>query len=298
MSIIKLTDANGSGVAAWSNPNLFLNPWFTVNQRDRTSMSGNGMFVDGWRVTYGTAVRTINSDGTVTIGHGHEGNMTNRLDLPIDALAGKTVTVSVMLADGTIGSWTRTVPAATSSNQKVFEAGFQGHTIAFYVAANTAAYSYYVSLYTGPNSTRDITLRAFKLEVGSVSTLALDIAPDYATELAKCQRYFMRFKGATYLSLGFAIAESTTQAYAAIQLPVPMRVRPTVASSGTLTLWGGTTSNAHEVTSLAANDTGTPAVDCSYAKVRANSTGLTIGGIYELDFRNNTAAYLDLSAEL
>ena len=284
--------------AGGSNPNLLLNPWFTVNQRGRTSMSGNGMFVDGWRVTYGTAVRTVNSDGTVTIGHGYEGNMTNRIDLPIDALAGKTATVSVMLADGTIGSWTRTVPAATSSNQKVFEAGFQGHTITFYIAANTAAYSYYVNLYTGPNSTRDITLRAFKLEVGSVSTLANDAPPDYASELAKCQRYYMRFKGAQYLSLGFALAESASQAYAAIQLPVPMRVRPTVATNGTLTLWGGSTSNAHTVTSLAANDSGTPATDCSYVKVRANSSGLTIGGIYELDFRNDTTAYLELSADL
>lgn len=287
----------GVGAGA-TNPNLFLNPWFTINQRGRTSSSASGMVLDGWRAAYGAATYTINEDGSITIGHGREGSLVNRMDLPRDILAGKTVTLSIMLGDGTIGSWTRTIPAATSSNQQVVNVAFGGRTVGFYVSANSAAYGYYLSIYTSPNSTADITIRAVKLEIGSVSTLANDVPPDYASELAKCQRYYMRFKGAQYLYLGFAIAEGASVAYAAIQLLVPMRVRPTVTTSGTLTLWGGTTSNSHEVTSLAANASGTPATDCSYVKVRANSSGLTTGGIYELDFRNDTAAYLELSAEL
>ena len=39
-----------------------------------------------------------------------------------------------------------------------------------------------------------ITLKAVKLEIGSVSTLANDAPPNYAAELAKCQRYFQRFR--------------------------------------------------------------------------------------------------------
>lgn len=286
----------GAGAGA-TNPNLFLNPWFRINQRERTSFSTTGMLVDGWRVTSGSLTYTINEDGSVTIGRSGTGTLANRIDLPPTALAGKTVTLSVMLANGTIGAWTVAVPAPTSSSQLIINRSFGGRIIKFYVMAANSAYGYSLEIYSNNPST-DITIRAVKLEVGSVSTLANDAPPDYASELAKCQRYYMRFKGATYLSLGFAIAEGASQAYAAIQLPVPMRVRPTVATSGTLTLWGGNTSNSYTVTSLAANDSGTPAVDCSYVKVRANSSGLTVGKIYELDFRNDTTAYLELSAEL
>ena len=286
----------GAGPGA-TNPNLFLNPWFTVNQRGRTSFSTTGMLVDGWRVTGGSLTHTINADGSITIGHGGTGTLANRIDLPPTALVGKTITLSIMLGSGEIGHWTTTVPAPTTSSQLILNRSFGGRVINFYLMAANSAFGYSLGIYSNNPST-DITIRAVKLEIGSASTLANNAPPDYASELAKCQRYYIRFKGAQYLSLGFALAESASQAYAAIQLPVPMRVRPTVATNGTLTLWGGSTSNAHTVTSLAANDSGTPAVDCSYVKVRANSSGLTVGSIYELDFRNDTQAYLELSAEL
>lgn len=278
----------GAGPGA-TNPNLFINPWFTINQRGRTSFSGNGMFVDGWRVTYGTAVRTINADGTVTIGHGHEGNMTNRIDLPIDALAGKTVTVSVMLADGTIGSWTRTVPSATSSNQRVFEAGFQGHTITFYVAANTAAYSYYVNLYTGPNSTRDITLRAFKLEVGSVSTLANDAPPDYASELAKCRYYFQRVTNAGSSKASTAMGYSYSGGGVFFGLISPMRARPSITRTGTWQVQplGGTGVNV-TAQSIGYNE--------PYYSVSLGASGITAGQTVLL--YGDAGATLDFSAEL
>lgn len=281
--------ARANIMAGGSSPNLLLNPWFTVNQRDRTSMSGSGMFVDGWRVTYGTAVRTINADGTVTIGHGREGNMTNRIDLPIDALAGKTVTLSVMLADGTIGSWTRTVPAATSSNQKVFEAGFQGHTIAFYVAANTAAYSYYINIYTGPNSTLDITIRAFKLEVGSVSTLANDAPPDYASELAKCRYYFQRVTNAGSSRASAAMGYSYSGGGVFFGLISPMRARPTITRTGTWQVQplGGTGVN------VTAQSIG---YNAPYYSVSLGASGITAGQTVLL--YGDAGATLDFSAEL
>ena len=37
------------------------------------------------------------------------------------------------------------------------------------------------------NSGTSISIKAIKLELGSVSTLAMDTAPNYATELAKCK---------------------------------------------------------------------------------------------------------------
>ena len=39
----------------------------------------------------------------------------------------------------------------------------------------------------------DTTFKAIKLEFGTVSTLGMDTAPNYATELLKCQRYFFRY---------------------------------------------------------------------------------------------------------
>ena len=47
-----------------------------------------------------------------------------------------------------------------------------------------------------------VTIYSAKIELGSVSTLHLDVAPNYQQELAKCQRYYQR----TNIRAGAAIA--------------------------------------------------------------------------------------------
>ena len=79
-----------------------------------------------------------------------------------------------------------------------------------------------------------VTIRAVKLELGSVSTLHLDTAPNYATELAKCQRYYQRIKVNANAIVGQGcvrnVNTSTKKAQYRIFIPIsqPMRKTPTL----------------------------------------------------------------------
>jgi len=85
------------------------------------------------------------------------------------------------------------------------------------------------------NSTH-YTLRWAKLEIGGDATAF--VPPDPATELVKCQRYFVRF-GTRYGWFGTGFTSSTNRARLSQALPVSMRdgvERPTVTVHGTLYL--------------------------------------------------------------
>jgi hypothetical protein len=90
-------------------------------------------------------------------------------------------------------------------------------------------YSFDINTY----ATKTLTIKAVKLELGSVSTLAQDTAPNYQQELAKCQRYFQRIRsldnvGWTLLATG--VMDSSTRFWGVVPLPVEMRSKPTISS--------------------------------------------------------------------
>ena len=64
-----------------------------------------------------------------------------------------------------------------------------------------------------------------QLEKGSTAT-SFDYRP-YGTELALCQRYYMKFYPGAYGPLGIGVATSTTAVSTIIQLPVTFRTKPT-----------------------------------------------------------------------
>ena len=280
--------ARANIMAGGSNPNLLLNPWFTVNQRGRTSFSTTGMLVDGWRVTSGSLTHTINADGSITIGHGGTGNLVNRVDLPPTALAGKAVTLSIMLGDGSIGHWTVTVPAPTNSSQLIINRSFGGRIVNLYVMASTSSYGYGLSIYSNNPST-DITLRAVKLEIGSVSTLANDAPPDYVSELAKCRYYFQRVAITGSSREAMALGYSYTGGGVFFGLISPMKARPSIARTGTWQVQpiGGTGVN---VTSQSIGN------NAPYYSVSLGASGITANQVVRL--YGDAGAALDFSAEL
>ena len=229
-----LTDAqkvqarsNISAGQGGTNPNLLDNPWFTVNQRGITSLTGYGYIADRWNAPWGQATYTANADGSITIGHGSEGQFLQRIALPPNALAGKTITLSLMLGDGTIGSWTRTVPSGAAD---VISASFGGRAFGFSSAASGTAYGYTLWIYTSPSSTTDFTLKAAKLEIGSISTLANDAPPDYVEELLKCQHYYYASRIRTNISsarimLAFGWVASTDGKTVCLFIPTPVPMR-------------------------------------------------------------------------
>ena len=138
-------------------------------------------------------------------------------------------------------------------------------------------------------------IKAMKLELGSVSTLAQDTAPNYQQELAKCQRYFQRIKrGSTYTnSIGFGFASSETLARIFIPLPVEMRATPTATISSlshyrVVGNGGVQTPSAISVTSKETNG----------VNVNCTGTSLTTNQIYNLNDSGDETSYIDLSADL
>ena len=130
-----------------------------------------------------------------------------------------------------------------------------------------------------------------QLEVGSTAT-SFDYRP-YTTELALCQRYYMKYQGDGSGSNGFAIGyqTSTTVAVFALNFPVTMRSEPTCTLSNVVTSDGITYDAAATFS----------AISSSYTSAQIQVTTSSVGAQFR-PFRvlgnNNTASYIDLSSEL
>lgn len=274
--------------AGGTNPNLLDNPWWgsgeVVNQRGATTitLTGNAQyFIDRWTAILYNGACTINLGANgITLSPTLPALGYMRQKLPNGSvLNGKVLTSSVMLSDGTIYSGTLTRAAGTT---QVF---YNANNL--YIAL-TDAELWYVRV----GDTK--TIRAVKLELGSVSTLANDVAPDYGTELLKCMRYFIRLTTPTYgCNFGIGRAQSATTCSVFISLPVPLRASPTVSANGIGEL------------QLIGNDGGGNASACSYAgrsesgvNLSFTTSGLTANHLYALVRAGSTSCYIDLSADL
>lgn len=225
-----------SGGGGGGGRNLLDNPWFTVNQRAATTISGSsaGVFsVDRWRLYGSTTSLTVTNDG-VQVNSASNG-LLQRFDDNIGAyLNGKTVTVSAMDKDGNIASKSLTYSNASMQNTGTLTLGNKTCTIYLGLISSYQAFSITTGSYT-------IDLRAVKLELGSTSTLAQDAPPDYAEELAKCQRYFVRIGNTSGVTtpIGYGIKNSSTNIWVNVATPVELRAVPTTSFSGTHRVFGG-----------------------------------------------------------
>ena len=210
-------------VQAISNPNLLDNPWFTVNQRGQSSYSGNVYGYDRWIGANNSSVES-DTNGVKIIN-----TLWQRLESDfITKISGKSVTLSVLLGDGTIYSASGIASSANGTfitiDNDVIDARF--------IKDN-----YYTFVHIHPKDSSGLVIRAVKLELGSVSTLAQDTAPNYATELLKCQRYFQRIKfyGSGKL-IGFSFANANkTNVWTMLPIATPMRATPSSINISDLT---------------------------------------------------------------
>ena len=215
----KMSVANLIGQTV-SNPNLLDNPWFTVNQREQSSYSSGdgGLTFDRWKLWGGSnisaTVAKSNDVITITKGSGSGYAQIGEKLEDYSLLEGKTLTMSVLLADGTIKSGTAQFVDASTNFVFLIESGDFGLSF-------TAGY-FSMVVYGASKQ-----IKAFKLELGSVSTLAQDTAPNYATELLKCQRYFQVIaQGQRY-----RLAQYGGGGMINIPLTVPMRDKPTMSNT-------------------------------------------------------------------
>lgn len=201
-----------------SNENLLMNPFFTINQRGVTSGSAYGYMFDRWIFDYGTSSSwnwdvdhiEIHKDGRLIqrLGHG---------------LAGKTVTFSYLDYLDRIHSGTVVLG---SGDTVILQNGI---VRVLWTESGKALYIYNIA----PDN-HSIGIKAVKLEYGTVSTLANDTVPDYATELLKCQRYYVKYtslNGSALFGIGYNM-KNTNLGYVSIPLSVPLRTLPTMVVNG------------------------------------------------------------------
>lgn len=280
-----------------TNPNILHNPWFTVNQRGATSVTeADGFIADRWRAwSAATFEATRNSNGYIAVdnisGESQVIIYQKRTSTYLNSLVGKKLTASVMLEDGTIHNGTITYNGAAS------EIYFDNNAIKLY--APMASTNQILALSVKPGAS--ITIKALKLEVGEISTLHLDPRPEYAIELAKCQRYFIRLESNTNaetMILSYGVVTTNRQIIFALPLPSQMRRQPTIAGSRSIRVeqYGANVSSYTPPTLT---------IDAMAGNIiRLNVSGLSnasTGYVYSFVFKSqsgNPGGYIDLNAEL
>lgn len=273
---------------AISNTNILHNPWFQVNQRKFTTAVTNGYAVDRWArsvATTGQTTYTLNANGTITIdnslGETQAYLIQRRTAKTIDRIKGKKITASIMLSDGTVHSGTGTYVATETTTY------YEDDDIKIQSIAQTLGQFFVLRVEAG----KTITVKALKLELGEISTLAMDIAPDMAIELAKCQRYFQTVNsdgGPTIVAFG--VGRDTTTVQFVLDMPSEFRTRPTIDYQNIMV------SKSADATSVTLSSLELAHITQNHALFTANVTGSTAGTIYHLII--NTLGYINFDAEL
>ena len=204
------------------NRNLLDNWYFanSVNQKGQMEYTGSGYTIDRWR-SYGAKV-SIN-DGYISLST--EGNPTFCQKSELD-LYDKTLTFSVLLANGSLCTGTGILASGTAWKNTTL---YEDSSIKLWLQNSDPLFNTAIDI----KGNTPVDMVAAKLEFGSSQTLAhkegskwvLNEIPDYATELAKCQRYFYKTQGA-FEYRGIAINQWYMN-NGTIELPVSMRIKPT-----------------------------------------------------------------------
>lgn len=222
----------------------FRNP---VNQRGVSgTINTTGYFLDRWLLV----------TGSVTIGTGLTIATSAVIEQRIEGLllAGQQVTLSVLLADGTVKQATGVFPVDDINTTTMTIDGFGSGILGY-----NPGYLYVRLLTSG-----DHTVHAVKLERGVTSTLALDPPADMTEELPKCMRFFMDIG---YKPFFYGFANSTTTISAQVTIPVLMRVSPTWNATTVVAKFNGSNINFTPSFTGVANST--------TLKFSMNGTGLT-----------------------
>ena len=223
--------------AGASNRNLLDNPFFTVRQMGTGGITGVGYAVDRWRNTGGANLtQTPRSPYGITFASSSGYQVDQALwAYPAEYLDGKTLTLSVMTNGGKVAQETGTFTATSSTAAKVAVTSADGNfTVGLYYIPSARAVPF-VRIIT-PNGKFPVNapILAAKLELGSYSTLANDVPPDYKTELDKCQYYCRVIQGTSFIAVGQAVASTVIR----FPLPYVMRTRPTATLTGTAQVYG------------------------------------------------------------
>lgn len=267
---------------------------FPINQRGETSYSTSyGSIFDCWKCGKLGSVITLAHDYLTLNNVGDLFQITQNVD------QGEVVTASILATDG-LFSGTVTIPVATSENIGIN--AYQGNGITI-VVFGLAGGNVQFSILTDTEK----NLIAGKLELGSTQTLAyqdeesnwkLFETPDYAGELARCQRYLLVLPGFNTLfsNIGVGSFFSETEAEITIPTPTTMRIMPTCAATGNWLLRGD--GQLINVEAGASNFFAQQMSSNAVSMIINGLSGCPANQATQLLRSNNSTAKITLSAEL
>lgn len=276
--------------------NLLDNWYFAdpINQRGQTSYTGAVYGIDRWRSPSGNTIAVESSGLRITGSDDTSFSNMIQQNFPeelLNALDGKTVTASILVSEntggGAVAARLGSVPGSAVTT------GLSTYTVTF----NKSSHTYFCIQYD-PSTTANFVVQAVKLELGTQQTLArkavdgtwvlIDPPPNKAEELAKCQRYFVKFEGSIFNGL---VNNLTTMFFLSVDLPVTMRVRPVVGAYSLNYLCSGGVYST-EITSLTPYGGANDGTSKFYLQCTTSS---------ELPLKTTLAAYMNylyLSADL
>ena len=243
-----------------SGTNLLINSVWTderaiVNQRNQKEYTNNSYTIDGWFI--GT------DGGSVSLQDGklhfkRDGSWMNFIQNieKFDSMKGERLTFSV-LADGRFGLVVQYKNDGYLFSD-IVEREHGVHSFTFDLPTDATMFSVMLSI----SDNNGQNFYAAKLELGPFQTLAHmegntwvlnDPPPNYALELLKCQRYFVRMKNteSSAVSIGFGSKTAHNKVAITVPLAVPMRIKPTVkCSDPSLLRVVGSTGEQYDVTSF------------------------------------------------
>jgi len=276
------------------NPNLLDNWYFgnPVNQRGLTQLTSSGYMIDRWKgavnANSGDLIELISTGIKITSNTSTGAPGLTQIIENAKALSGKTVVFSINIVDaGGTGIANKGFISfninGTANYLYVTTAGLytQVLTMPDEVTSFTVGFSCYQNNY--------ITVEAVKIELGDVQTLAhqdangnwvLNEIPNYAEELAKCQRYYQRFGQSFWFT-----AKDTASGFIAGRFSVPMRTTPAVNIIKTSTIFRGMGVNTSVNASGLADggDKKLTANGITYYKLTSTATSFVSAFMYTLD---------------
>ena len=189
---IHVTAAEKSAWDGLSNPNLLINPDFRVNQRGLSEYS-TGYTVDRWYISTDKCKAAPESDGirltaTATLTSNTHAFWQN-IEFPL-APGKYTLSLNVSEVSGVWSARIRTVNASGDYVDSYYTSALHEGVNKVSVDLPDGEYISAVSIgfNKGTEAGNSLKLAWAKLEGGSLATPF--VPPDYAAELAKCQRYY------------------------------------------------------------------------------------------------------------
>ena len=260
--------------------NLLLNSNFALNQRAYVSaanLASGSYGFDRWKSNYTNTTLTFTAS-------------TQGQSITINAGGG----LQQVIEQGLVPAGTYTLSWTGTATGRVYNSGGTPPSYAASPVTFTADGSANVVVeFTAVSTTKTLSKVQFNVGTNTAWSLA---TPTLQTELAACQRYYVRFTGSTYTTVGGGLAYNTSSTGMFANLPVAMRVKPSALD------YGGTVRITDQNTNY---NGGTWSLDSNSSSPTMGSVGythtsavLTQYRFYNFGAQNDATAYFGFSAEL